>query len=171
MCVRDLEDQDVVGVTLDDGEQIAANDVVLATDSPSTATLAATVGVTLDAGLLGVGSTSVYFKSARAPLPGKSLWLNGDVTAAISHAITLTEVVPEYVNDRALTVATAVGAAATLDDDALDLAARSTLAHFAKVGGAQPVPELTRVAVWRVPYSASRSHPDFIRPPPESARM
>lgn len=156
-----LQEQRAVGVTLDDGREISANDVVLATDAPSTASLAASVGVKLEVGLQGVGSTSLYFKSTRAPLPGKSLWLNGDANAAISHTITLTEVVPEYVNDQALTVATAVGAAALLDDDALEAAAERTLSHFSAVARLEPIPELTRVAVWRVPYSQFAQPPGF----------
>lgn len=160
-----LQGQRAHGVTLDDGSEISAADVVLATDAPGTASLAASVGLSLDAGLQCVGSTSLYFKSTRAPLPGKSLWLNGDVNAVISHAITLTEVAPEYVNDRALTVATAVGAAALLDDAALEEAAMRTLSHFAAVAGLEPTPELTRVAVWRVPYSQFAQPPGF-RPAP-----
>ena len=146
---------------LHDGSEVTANHVVLATDAPSTATLAATAGIAVEGGLPGVGSTSLYFKSARAPLPGKSLWLNGDANAVISHAITLTEVAPEYVNDRALTVATAVGAAALLDDGALEEAAKRTLTHFAAVARLEPIPELTRVAVWRVPYSQFAQPPGF----------
>ena len=157
--------QRAVGVTLDNDREISADDVVLATDAPSTASLTASIGVNLETGLQGVGSTSLYFKSARAPLPGKSLWLNGDADAVISHTITLTEVVPEYVNDRALTVATAVGAAALLDDDELEEAAKRTLSHFAAVARLEPIPKLTRVAVWRVPYSQFAQPPGY-RPAP-----
>ena len=140
-----------VGVTLEDGRELAARDVVLATDyltalRLSVPRLVADVHRPL-------GSTSLYFKSHRAPLPGKSLWLNGDVNAIISHTITLTEVAPEYASNGALLVATAVGAAAALGDDELEEATKRTLAHFAKVASLEPIPELTRVDVQRIPFS------------------
>jgi protoporphyrinogen oxidase len=83
-----LRDARATGVTLDDGHHIDASDVVLATDAPTTARLAATCGVHVDAGLSGVGSTSLYFTASRAPLTGKSLWLNDDPNAVIGHAVT-----------------------------------------------------------------------------------
>lgn len=160
-----VADENVQGITLEDGSTINAAEVVLAADAPSTTHLLNTAGIAADAALPGVGSTSVYFKSQTPPLPGKCLWLNAERDAAISHAITLTEVVPEYVTDRALTVATAIGTAATLPDDALEEEARRTLAHIASVAGVAPLPGLTRVAVWREPYSQFAQPPGF-RPVP-----
>lgn len=162
------EGMQVTGVVLDDGSTISASDVVLATDSPTTAALCATVGVKSADGLTGVGSTAIYFTSDRVPLPGSSLWLNGDVNAVISHTITISEVAPEYAPGKALLVATALGAAANFSDDQIDEGARRELAHFAEVAKVAPLPALTRVAVMRVPYS------QFLQPPgyqPPSASM
>ncbi|MEO7362702.1 MAG: NAD(P)/FAD-dependent oxidoreductase [Gemmatimonadaceae bacterium] len=152
-----------VGVTLGDGREIPANDVVLATDAYTTSQLVSRLHVVIVPRPL--GSTSLYFKSLRAPLPGKSLWLNGDTHAIISHTVTLTEVAPEYAKDRALTVATAVGAAADLSDDELEHATKRTLSHFASVASLDAIPELTRIDVQRVPFSQFEQVPG-VRPLP-----
>ena len=159
----------VHGVVLDDGSTLEASDVVLATDAPSTTMLAATIGIEVSAGTKGVGSTSIYFTANSPPLAGTSLWLNGDVDAVISHAITLTEVVREYAPGQSLLVATALGQSANLSDQALDEAARRDLAHIASVAKQAPLPEMKRVAVWRVPYSQFAQPPGFHPPRPEIA--
>jgi hypothetical protein len=93
-----------------------------------------------------------------SPIPGKALWLNAEPNAVISHAVTLTDVAPEYATGgRVLLAATAVGAAADRDDAALDATAR---AELARMGGlsAEAV-GFERVALWRVPYA------QFAQPP------
>ncbi|MEO7998441.1 MAG: FAD-dependent oxidoreductase [Gemmatimonadaceae bacterium] len=161
VCVRSLltNDQGVQGVVLDDGSTLAAVDVVLAVATPAAVPLASTAGVVMDAGATGVGDTSLYFVSNRAPLRGKSLWLNGDMNAVISHAITLTEVAPEYAPGKSLLVATALGKAAHMSDELLEQSARKELAHFATVASASPLPEMKLAVIWRVPYS------QFVQPP------
>ncbi|MEO7363150.1 MAG: FAD-dependent oxidoreductase, partial [Gemmatimonadaceae bacterium] len=155
VAVRSLviADPTVHGVVLDDGSTLDATNIVLAANAPSTATLAATAGIEVGAGTKGLGSTSIYFTSSRAPLSGTSLWLNGDMNAVISHTITLTEVAREYAPGQSLLVATALGRAADLSDESLEEAARRDLAHIASVAGEASLPEMKRVAVWRVPYS------------------
>lgn len=162
----------VTGVLLANGEILSAPDVVLATEAPVAMSLAATVGVFPGGasaadplgdppGTRGLSATSLYFTASRAPLPGKSLWLNADVHAVISHAITLTEVAPEYAPGRALLVATAVGASAQLSDDTLADAVGRELGNMLQVVGEAPLPELTLVGVWRIPYSQYQQPPGF----------
>ncbi len=174
----------VTGVRLADGSAFDADDVVLATDAPAAAALARTAGVTLPTPQGARGCTTLYYLSAPTVtplLPGKALWLSGasemrrntgrdgQSEAVVSHAITLSNVAPEYMPAEllargvSLIAATAVGEPATLEDDALDEATRRDLADMAKAGG-HPSAEasaaaLTRLAVWRVPYA------QFAQPP------
>lgn len=170
------------GVRTADGETIAAADVVLAVEPPAARRLAATAGVDLAAPTDALGCTTVWFAAGGAapPLPGRALWLNaagheraagGGEAPAVSHAVTMTEVAPEYAaadarHGRHLVAATAVGEPAALVDAALvarmraDLAEMRTAAGLATHDGAALVP----VAVERVPYA------QFAQPPGARAR-
>jgi protoporphyrinogen oxidase len=148
----------VTGVELLDGSALDAAHVVLATDAPAALRLAATAGVTLPEPSDALGCTTIYYTAARSPIPGKALWLNAAPDAVVSHAITLTDVAPGYASGgRTLIAATALGAAATLDDEALDQAARMELARMGQVAIADAGFE--RVDIWRVPYA------QFAQPP------
>jgi phytoene dehydrogenase-like protein len=153
----------VTGVTLRDGSHIAATQVVLATEPRVAATLAVSVGVSLAVPSGAQGCTTVYYACARSPLPGKALWLNADSAATISHAITLTDVAPEYAVGQQLIAATALGASADLSDDALDRAAQREIGAMAAAQGDTGrdtrATTLTRLAIWRVPYA------QFAQPP------
>ncbi len=149
----------VTGVTVDDGSHYHASDVVLATAPPAAAMLANTVGVKLAVPEGARGCTTLYYTTHRSPLPGKALWLNAEPNAVMSHAVTLTDVAPEYASGRQLLVATALGEAATLPDDLLDQAVQREIAMMASASGDNAPPLLTRIAIWRVPYA------QFAQPP------
>jgi protoporphyrinogen oxidase len=150
----------VSGVQLEDATTIEAAQVVLATDAPAAATLAQTVGLSLPEPTGARGCTTLYFTARTSPIPGKALWLNANPQAVLSHAVTLTDVAPEYASQgRTLIAATAVGAAADLDDATLDAAARRELA---RMGGVSPdALALDRVALWRVPYAQYEQSPEW----------
>jgi phytoene dehydrogenase-like protein len=186
--VESLEARDgqVCGVRLADGRRFEADDVVLAAGAPDAAALARTIGLALTVPDGARGCTTVYYATARTVLPGKALWLSGDAGSVISHAVTLTEVAPEYDamrepthgitrdvsrrgmpgiaagTGRCLIAATAVGPAASLPDEALDEGARRDIAGMAYAAGTAP-PDgpvaMTRLAIWRVPYA------QFAQPP------
>ena len=148
----------VTGVTLADGSTLDAAQVVLATDAPAAVRLAATAGVTLSAPSGARGCTTLYYTVRTSPIPGKALWLNAEPQAVISHAVTLTDVAPEYATGgRVLLAATAVGEAADRDDATLDAAARTELARMG--GLSADAVGFERVALWRVPYA------QFAQPP------
>lgn len=157
----------ITGVTLDDGSSFDASHVVLAADPPSSAVLARTAGAVIPVPDGALGCTTMYYRAERSPIPGRALWLNASPDAVVSHAVTLTDVAPEYADAGALIAATAVGQAAALDDESLDRAARRELALMAAAGGARPGggppggerTSLTRLAAWRVPYA------QFAQPP------
>ncbi len=149
----------VRGVTLADGTSLAATQVVLATDPHAAAELAHTAGVLLTVPTGSHGCATVYYLSATSSLPGKALWLNANPQAVVSHAITLTDVAPEYAPPgTSLLAATAVGKAAQLDDAALDTATRRELAQMAQAAG-HTAGDMNRLAIWRVPYA------QFAQPP------
>jgi phytoene dehydrogenase-like protein len=137
-------------VTLHDGSTIDASAVVIATEAPAAASLAASAGITLDEPRGAKGCTTLWYRSSTLSLGGRALWLNPRRDAVISHAVTMTQVAPEYASRGThLLAATALDPAASLDDDTLDARARSDLAWMA---GA-PLPPLERVAITRVPYA------------------
>jgi len=150
----------VTGVRLDDDAIIEAAQVVIATDAPMAARLAASVSVTLPEPTGARGCTTLYFTARRSPIPGKALWLNADPNAIVSHAVTLTDVAPEYATGgRTLIAATTVGTPADFDDDTLEAAARRELCLMGNMTA--DAAGLERVALWRVPYSQYEQAPGW----------
>ena len=155
----------VTGVVLAGGDMLPAAQVIMATDAPAAARLAATAGVQIATPSGARGTTTVYFTTSGAsPIPGRALWLNADASAVMSHAVTITDVAPEYApRGVSLIAASAVGDAADRNDADLESAARRELAAMAKAAGDTAADaktaSLTRVAIWRVPYA------QFAQPP------
>lgn len=150
----------VAGVSLNDATRLETDHVVLATDPVTAAALAATAHVDVSVPAGEHGCTTIYYQTAHSPLPGKALWLNADASAVISHVATLTDVAPEYAPPgSSLLAATAVGMSASLDDAALDAAARREIAQMASAAGQTAQSSLNRLAIWRVPYA------QFAQPP------
>lgn len=153
------------GVTLHDDTTYQASHVILATDAPAAARLADTAGVRIATPSGARGTTTLYFTTeGRSPIPGRALWLNADDAALISHAVTITDVAPEYAPAGvSLIAASAVGDAANRSDDELEAAARREFVHMAQAAGDAGAPAkvkgLARAAVWRVPYA------QFAQPP------
>jgi hypothetical protein len=95
--------------------------------------------------------TTVYWTSRTRVLPGRALWLNAAHTATISHAVTVTEVAPEYAPPGVHLLATnSVGHAAALAADTLEHQCRADLA--AMTGRALPS-DLRVLAIERVPLA------------------
>jgi phytoene dehydrogenase-like protein len=150
----------VRGVVLEDGSRFEAPHVVLATDAPATARLLRTVGIEQEAPTDGLGCSTLYFTSERPLLSGAALWLNADASATISHAVTLTDVAPEYAPaGTALLAATAVGRVAGVADEELERSARADLTRMAAAAGVRESVALNHVATWRVPYAQYRQPP------------
>jgi phytoene dehydrogenase-like protein len=149
-------------VQLADGGVIDAAAIVLATEAPAAAALAATAGLALAEPAGARGCTTLWYRAPSVPLRGRALWLNPRADAVVSHAITMTEVAPEYAPAGVhLLAATALDPAAQLDDETLDQRTRSDLAWMA--GGA--LPALTRLAITRVPYAQYPQPPGSGAPP------
>ncbi|MBL0937896.1 MAG: FAD-dependent oxidoreductase [Gemmatimonadaceae bacterium] len=163
----------VHSVSLADGSVLDARHVVIATDAPMAVQLARTAGVTLSEPSQALDCTTLWYRAERALLPGKALWLNAAADAVISHAVTITDVAPEYSEAGPVISATAVGASATLPDEDLDAAARTEIASMSQAGGmsvgtddvAREVQRMTRLAVSRVPFA------QFAQPPGARAQQ
>ena len=91
-----VHDGRVTGVVLAGGDVMPAAQVIMATDAPAAARLAATAGVQIATPSGARGTTTLYFTTSGAsPIPGRALWLNADASAVMSHAVTITDVAPE----------------------------------------------------------------------------
>jgi len=146
------------GVRLESGERVEGDNVVLATEPPVAASLAATAGVRVDMPRGALRCTTLYFAAPEPPLPGRALWLNGERSAVVSHAVTMTEVAPEYAPaGRHLLAATAVGTGAELDDKTL---VQRALKELRRMRGSA-LPPLELLSVWRVDYAQYPQPPGF----------
>ncbi len=156
------------GVALADGSVHPGAEVVICTDAPAAASLALTAGVSvprLPTGAL--GCTTVYLASSTSLLPGRALTLNAVEHPVISHAVTISDVAPEYSPPgQHLIAMTAIGEAAVLGDQVLERAAISELAMMrrASVHSAVRV-----VAIERVPYSQFAQPPGYPSHRPSAA--
>jgi len=155
----DIVDERVCGVRLESGEELEAGDVVLATESPVTGSLAATAGVHIATPRGALRCATVYFASREVPLPGRALWLNTDRNAIVSHAVTMTEVAPEYAPaGHHLLTATAIGRAAEHEDRTL---VDGALKELKRMRGSS-LPDLELLAIVRVAYAQYPQPPHFL---------
>jgi phytoene dehydrogenase-like protein len=168
VAVRALElaDGRVTGVRLDDGTVVAAGSVVVAGEGPASAALTGGPAATAPAADSALSCTTLYFAAPQPPLPGRAIWLAPRADAPIAHAVTLTEVAPEYAtadarHGRHLLAATAVGAQAAQPDDALQRAAIAQVNAMRSTARLAPLPAgtLVPVAVERVPYAQYAQRP------------
>jgi phytoene dehydrogenase-like protein len=146
-----VRDGAVRGVTLADGTTIEATAVVLATEAPALAKLAESAGSAVTVPTETRGVTTCYFASRTPVLPGRALWLNAAEPATVSHAVTVTEVAPEYAPTGWHLLATnTVGSAAALPDEGLLAGVRADVSRMS----GRPLPEDLRVvAIERVPLA------------------
>jgi phytoene dehydrogenase-like protein len=153
-----VEDGRAVGVQLADGSFERGADVLLCAEAPATRALAQGVGVEIPhLPSRALGCTTVYLASREPLLPGRSLTLNAAEHPVISHAITISDVAPEYAPvGQHLIAMTAIGEAALLTDQSLERSAVSELAMMRRASVHEPVQV---VAIERVPYS------QFVHPP------
>ena len=146
-----VRDGRAAGVVLASGATVEASAVVLATEAPALATLTASAGLRVSVPTGRRGVTTCYFASSQPVLPGRALWLNADVPATISHAVTVSEVAPEHAPAGQHLLATnSVGPAADADDATLEAAVRRDLAAM---GGRALPADLRLLAVERVPFA------------------
>jgi phytoene dehydrogenase-like protein len=155
----EIADGRVTGVRLADGTVMPADAVVVAGEGPAAAAL---TGGPMPAPPAdpALGCTTLYYAAAEPPLPGRAIWLAPRPDAPIAHAVTLTEVAPEYATadarqGRHLLAATAVGAQAAQPDEALHRAAVAQVNAMRSTARLAPLPPgaLAPVAVERVPYA------------------
>nr|BBH93263.1 amine oxidase [Thermogemmatispora argillosa] len=150
----------VTGVRLANGEELRAEAVVVATDSPTAARL---TGLPLPTE--GRGCTCLYFAGPQSLYNEPVLLLNCEPDGLINHAVQLTNIVPQYAPPGQHLLSVTIlepGAQAEEDDERL---ARRVLQELA---GWFPEHDLQRwrvLAVYRLPFA------QFAQPPGIFARL
>ncbi|MEX2550883.1 MAG: NAD(P)/FAD-dependent oxidoreductase [Nitriliruptoraceae bacterium] len=142
-------------VVLEDGDRIAAEHVVVATEGPAAARL-------LDARLPGGvapdrGTTTVYYRTGEPPITRPDLVLDADGQGPVTTLAVMSAVADTYAPDggQALVSVSTVGVPPE-GDRALDEAIRRQLRPWY---GA-PVDDWERIAAYRIPHAQPRQDPE-----------
>jgi phytoene dehydrogenase-like protein len=141
--VRDEER--VYGVRFSNGEQIEADQVVVATESPTAAKL---TGLPLPTA--GVGCACLYFAGEECLYPQRAIVLHTDPTSYVNHAVLLTNVAPTYAPPRKHLLSVTVLDLSERDDERMAWRCLSELA------GWFPEHDLSKwkfLACYRLPFS------------------
>ncbi|MBX5449016.1 NAD(P)/FAD-dependent oxidoreductase [Thermogemmatispora sp.] len=150
----------VTGVRLESGEELQAEAVVIATDSPTAAQL---TGLPLPTA--GRGCTCLYFAGPQSLYDEPALLLNCEPGGLINHAVQLTNIVPQYAppGQHLLSVTILNEAAQTEEDD--DRLARRTLQELATWFPEHDWRRWRLLVVYRLPFA------QFAQPPGIFARL
>jgi len=146
----------VVGVQTAGGEQIAAEAVVVATESPIAAHLTG-----LELPTAGLVSTCVYFASPRSLHPEKAILLNANGDLFINNLIQISNVAPEYAPAGQHLLSCSIIALPELSDEQIVARAREDLARI--FGSAAN--EVRPLRVIRIPFG------QFAQPPGQQSSL
>ena len=155
---------DTVGeqtVTLENGDELEAPAVVVATEAPEANRLVGGIEP-----VAGRSTVCLYFSAPESPLDDPILALNGDGTGPINNVAVPSDVAPGYApDDRALVAAVVVGTPEA-DDAALQRAVQEQLIDWfgLKAGG------WTHLDTVHVPYALPEQAPPFLSPPQREVR-
>ncbi|HEU0001350.1 MAG TPA: NAD(P)/FAD-dependent oxidoreductase [Ktedonobacteraceae bacterium] len=160
--VRELlrEEGRVRGVRLADGEQIEADQVVVATESPVAAKLTGLILPTE-----GVGCACLYFAGEERLYEQRAIVLHTDPAAYVNHVALLTNIAPTYAPPRKHLLSVTVLNHAEQDDERM---ARRSLNELA---GWFPEQDLSRwkfLACYRIPFSQFAQKPRIFDQLPEN---
>jgi phytoene dehydrogenase-like protein len=131
-------------VRLDDGQELGAHAVVVATEGPVAAGLVAEIGPVTSR-----GGATVYFAAPRPPMREATLMLEGTQSGPATLAVVLSNVAESYAPACRALIATAVIGDPPASDDALEVALRAQLRRW--FGAC--VDEWRRLAVYRIPHA------------------
>ncbi|MFB6278027.1 MAG: FAD-dependent oxidoreductase, partial [Salinibacter sp.] len=148
-------------VTLEDGETIKAENVVVATDAPEADQLVGDVAPTE-----GRSTVCVYYAAPQSPLDTPLLVLNGDGVGPVNNVAVPSDVAPGYApDDRALVAAVVVGTPPETDNT-LERAVREQLIDWfgLEAGG------WTHLRTQHIPYALPEQAPPFLSPPRKAVR-
>jgi Flavin containing amine oxidoreductase len=150
------------GATLDGGERVEGDAVVVATDGPSAAQLVP--GVRSPASL---PATQLAFAAPASPVGEGILVLDGEGEGPVNHLAVLSDVAPGYAPEDAALVSANVVGVADPDDDRLEAAARAQLAGWF---GAAEVAGWRLLRVDRIAHAQPYQAPGALEPPARPVR-
>jgi phytoene dehydrogenase-like protein len=156
-----VESVDGDTVTLEDGETMEAENVVVATEAPEADRLVGDVTPTE-----GRSTVCLYYAARQSPLDDSLLVLNGDGVGPINNVAVPSDVAPGYApDDRALVAAVVVGTPPETND-ALQRAVREQLIDWfgLEAGG------WTHLQTQHIPYALPEQAPPFLSPPRKAVR-
>jgi phytoene dehydrogenase-like protein len=135
-------------VELASGERFTPRAVILATDARAFSALSGGAAPAWS------GCVTLYYAAAQSPVGARLLVLNGDPgTGPVNHVCVPSDVAPSYAPQGAHLVSATVIGSSTLDDAALDRAARPQLAGWF---GGEAVRDWRLLRASRVPYALPR---------------
>ena len=146
-----LREEKVHGVLLENGEQIEADQVIVATESPTAAKL---TGLPLPTA--GVGCTCLYFAGDERLYTQRAIALRSTPTGIVNHTVLLTNIAPTYAPPKKHLLSLTVLGNVEDDDEAL---ARRCLSEL---GEWFPDHDLSRwrfLASYRIPFSQFAQKP------------
>ncbi|MEO8973413.1 MAG: NAD(P)/FAD-dependent oxidoreductase, partial [Ktedonobacteraceae bacterium] len=155
-----LDGGKVSGVVLENGERIDAEQVVVATDSPTAAKL---TGLSLPT--QPVSSTYLYFAGDTQLYAQRKIVLNANSAAFINNAVLITNIAPTYAPPRKHLLSVTVLGNPEGDDEQLAQRCRAELAQW------YPDADLTRwklVKTYRIPFSQFAQPPGIYEQLPEN---
>lgn len=143
----------VTGVRLDNGEELRADAVVLATDAPSAQRIAEDID--LHAPHASKAANVVYFAGLQPLYTGKKILLNANPEPFVNNAQLLTNIAPRYApSGRHLLSASILGSPDMDDDAMIDAAMRDLRRMFAGNDRAQgALDTYDPLRVYRIPYA------------------
>ena len=146
-----VSDGKVHGVRLTNGEQIEAEQVVVATESPVAAKFVHQPLPTQP-----MGSVCIYFAGDEQLYPQRKILLNAQPDAFVNNAVLLTNIAPSYAPPRKHLLSATIPGNPEGDDEQL---ARRALAELARWFPTSDVSHWQLLAVYRIPFS------QFAQPP------
>lgn len=155
-----IDEEKVSGVALENGERIDAEQVVVATDSPTAAQL---TGLSLPT--QPVSSTYLYFAGETQLYTQRKIVLNANTDAFINNAVLITNIAPTYAPPRKHLLSVTVLGSPEGGDEQLAQRCRAELAQW------YPDADLTRwklVKMYRIPFSQFAQPPNIYEQLPDN---
>ncbi len=155
-----IEGGKVSGIVLENGERIEAEEVVVATDSPTAEQL---TGLSLPA--QAVGSTYLYFAGDTQLYTQRKIVLNANKAAFINNAVLITNIAPTYAPPRKHLLAVTLLGYHEEEDEQLAQRCRAELSQW------YPDADLTRwklLKTYRIPFSQFAQPPGIYEQLPEN---
>ncbi len=140
-----ITDNRVHGVRLADGEEIEAEQVVIATESPIAERF---VQQTLPT--KAVGTTCLYFVGNEQLYAQRKILLNADEHAYVNNAVLLTNIAPTYAPPHKHLLSATILGIPTEDDE---LVARKALAEMARWFPDSDLSQWQLLAIYRIPFA------------------